>query len=299
MIELAQISGMPDTPAPTQGHLFAHTNGYVGYKHSDGTTSSSATNSLSGLVDVSGIWVANRGPVWNGTKFVPSPIAYTVPLTTVSSGLVNISVVLGSGVIPDGTSGLIIWSGIDQTYDMLEVHGEFGGKVFSATIDYVCCYFNNDMVNNNYRARRNQSLAANMTSDAFQAPYVGSHIPGYQTASANNAISIFNGADGWGLHRATTHFYIHDYAVSGRRKFVNTSSTALNYLGADFGVTTTAMQWKDPSGPPITMITLAAGAPTNVWNSGTIATLIGHKRVWVVNSGSFGSANIVNGYLVP
>ena len=291
MILLHQISGIADAVPAGQAFLYVGATGIPSVKHSDGSVGllQQGTVGVSGLIDQLGTFASGHAPGWDGTNFRQMSLvgAQTDTMTIIASGTVIISRVLGSGSFANGTSGYVTFSGIDQTYDILEIYGETRVSLTQGMV-LTTMYFNNDHTDGNYLCRRTQSDPAFNQSQAADVPYIGNSIgqPGL----------------GAGNYRAANHFIIPDYTSVGPRKWAySLGSSAYNDGGVNTqeGVDTFAIQWENTSGPAITMIELGANDGTASMTSGTIYTLIGHKRLTVITSGTYGPGRMAYGRMVP
>lgn len=292
MIIFNAISGEAvATPAAGTSTIYLNTSGQVVVKHPDATVQTIGGQKLQTLPDVAGVFTSGQVPIWNGTNWIPGAPSAAIALTptVVSSGQMMISVVLDSGVIPNGgTPTTITWSGIDQSYDWLEIRGMCRATV-SATTPAVQMEFNGDITSGNYITRRMQvNLAGGPIVAAYDVPYVG------WSQSSNN----FNSNAG---DIAPFNVFVPHYATPGNRRWAYTvGAVPISYQAGSVGFDMWSMQWENATGVAVNMIRLRCSSDPNTFTSGTSLQLIGHKRQWVVMSGIIPSGpGISHGFLTP
>jgi len=287
MIIEHQMSGSQVlTPAADSSTLFVNPAGIVQIKHSTGRISTAETGklSMSGLIDVdTAAWTSGYLPTFNGNYFAPAAIPASgggMTLTTTTSGQVEVRVLLASGFLT--SSAIITFSGIDQSYDVLEIQGLFRDDLATGA-HTVQCYFNNDTTTTNY-------LGTNFRADEFS--WFGQSIADSVCATAH---AQDKDNTNYGLVNPG-HFFIPNYAATNRRKWLYAMPCQWEHTA---GVETNGYitLWKSTAG--INMITLKLNQSTNTLSAGTQVYLYGRKRQWVVMSGTLGGTNISHGLLVP
>jgi len=289
MLKLHSVAQVPVIPSGKIG-IHLNTGGILFGKDYLGAEVCAEAGSvgLSGLNDVTGTFGVGHAPAFDGTVFRPAAAGGSTPtLTIVSSGLVEVVAVLASGVIPDGSSpATFTWSGIDQSYDSLEIRGVARGQTSTQNTVGVAVYFNGDTTNTNYWVRRMISTAdSSLTHTSFNTSYCA-QIQSLLDDDVNSvSISPF-------------HIMIPNYAQAGFRKNVYTVGIGASYNTntAHTVPATFAMQWINTI--PVNMIEVKVADGTNTFCSGTAIYLLGHKKIWAVTSGIFGTAGVNNGRFV-
>ena len=287
-VVLHSISGSQvPTPAADSSTIFLNPAGIVQVKHPTGryATASASELSMSGLIDMdTTAWTSGYLPTFNGTNFAPgAPPAGGgggFNLTTATSGQVEVRVLLASGFV--GTSQVITFSGIDQTYDLLEVQGMFRSDMATGA-HTLQCYFNNDTTTGNY-------LGTNFRADEFSWYGQNQGDSVCATAHAQDKTDSNFGSVSPG------HFFIPNYSDNTRRKILYAVPAQWQHTA---GVETNGYItcWKNTA--RINMITLKLNQATTTLSAGTQVWLYGRKRQWVVMSGTLGSANLSHGLIVP
>ena len=294
MIILNNTSGAAvPTPGADSSTIFANPAGIVQVKHSTGriATAEATKLSMSGLIDVSGVFVSGQFPGFNGTYFIPTTMPSgapdPIPQTIVSSGFVNVQVVLFDTTIANGTSGFFTFSGIDQNYDMLEIRGMTRANQTGANLTR--CFFNNDTTLTNYIGVAGQANPGGWAATLYDAPNCQ-----YSIGS-----DYFDNTYG---RFAPLHLFVQNYATAGPRKWgyssaaqpyrYNSGSTTMNFH-------TWGFLWENTAGPAINMIQFRTAGANDTFCSGSYMQVIGHKKVMVITSGAFGAAGIKSGLLVP
>jgi hypothetical protein len=287
MIILHNVSGVP---APTSAEVFFYSNpaGILTSQFQNGSilqTNVGATK-LSGLSDVNTPFASGQLLVKSTSSFIPGLAGGTgLVLTIVSSGEMNVMDLLYSGVIENGQAAqTLVWSGIDQSYDHLEIRGVGRGAAIT-TVAGINVYFNGDATATNYISRR-ASFGSSATNESYDDSYVG----GVQCAGKDNT----NGGT-----VAPVHLFIPDFSKAGHRKYCyNIGQSVSNFATTNLQSLFQAMQWENTAGPAINMVELRVFNATTTFTSGTELYVYGHKRIWGITSGIYGTAGIVNGRFV-
>ena len=253
----------------------------------DGTTASAepGTVGLSGLLDVVGPFVSGELPNYGASTFTAGSAGGTgVILTIVSSGQIEVIDLLYSGVIAAGMANQnFTWSGIDQTYESLEIRGIARGSTASTTVGFGV-WFNGDTTATNYLSRRSYGTGS-ASQDAYDSNYVG-QIQGGSSTLASHGIT------------SPVHIWIPDYAKAGTRKYLYTyGSPASNSASTSLDIYLFSAQWENTSGPAINMLQMICNT-ADTFVSGTELYVYGHKKIWAITSGIYGTAGIVNGRFV-
>jgi hypothetical protein len=287
---LHNVSGIP-TPRPDTFAAFVNAAGVFTGERPDGSTVSLEIGNpgVSGLTDVSGIFSSGQTLTKGATFFTPQAAgSYTTPvLTIVSSGMIDVCALLNSGVIVNGASPTtIVWSGIDQTYDRLEIRGVIRAQANLATVSGGI-YFNGDVTAANYQSRRIYSASDTAIEHATFADsyaYIAQGLP---------ALDSSTGAT------CPLHLQIFQYAQSGFRKQVTQVGIHPSMAATTFANPSIhTVMWQNTTGPAISVIELKCLNATPTFCSGTEVYLFGHKKVWAITSGIYGTAGIVNGRFV-
>ena len=282
MIVLTQVSGV-DTPQNGKSAFFAHTNGLFAIKTSGGLIAFPVLPSLaSGLLDVSGTFSSSQTPHWNGTRFVPTPLvagSNPVPYST-SGSVANVRTVIASGTIPAGTSGFISWTNIPQTFQHLEVVGEYQGVPGTSSLGQVLAFFNNDTTQANYATRRLRSATHSQANLAQDNPIV------FSSQALN---------PGLGNYRTAVHLYVPNY-TNANYKWCYSDYISYNLSGTDETCETNGIQWENTAA--ISRMDIFQTSQSVV-ASGTILYLIGVGHTTVNGSGLHGNVKIINGLVIP
>ena len=272
---------------PTSGQILAYDGAeWVNFNQAGGgDITGTGTSGQLAIFDANKNLVSINGDVryaLSGTGGGSSP-TYTIN----ASGQIDVRVILASGVIPNGgTASTIIWSGISQAYDYLEVRGMMRSNA-ATTVVHVAMYLNNDTTDGNYLTRRIEADSSAFTAAAYDAPFVG----------IGQALQQLN-TDGGDV--SPLHFIIPAYSQAGHRKRAYTvGPVAHNFSDTNTAMGLYTMEWENTSGPAVNMIELQCANAVTTFTSGTELYLIGVRKQWAVTSGSYGSMNIVNGVIVP
>jgi hypothetical protein len=283
MIVLTQISGV-ETPMNGKSHIFAHKDRCtLAIKTSGGLYGLSVPPSLaSGLLDVWGSYASSTTPHWNGTSFVPtSLLAGATPVPYASSGNTgNVRVIIASGTFPPGTSGYITWQSIPQTYQHLEIVGEYQSVSGVTALGQVLMYFNNDTTQANYATRRLRSATHSTANLAQDVPI---------------SLSSQGVNGGVGNYRTALHLYIPNY-TDAHHKWCYSDYIGYNLSGTDQTAETNGTQWENTAA--ITRVDFFTSSALVV-NSGTVLYLIGVGHSTVNGSGLHGNTKIANGLVIP
>lgn len=284
MSNLTYVSGVL-IPVSGVSNVYMNALGVLSVKHSDGSNSLAEPGSvnLSGLVDVNTPFVSGQLPVKSTSSFVPGTIGIpSLSLTIVSSGQVDVMDLLYSGVLTDGmVARTFVWSGIDQTYDHLELRGVARGNVNATSIG-IGIYFNGDTTDANYLYARISVTTASFARTVGSIPYCAQ-------------INTFYGNETRGIV-SPVHLILPNYSTSGTRKYIYTvgmntsnsqSSSVDGYLFSN--------QWIPTAGNAINMMDVRVSNATDTFVSGTALYLWGHKRIWIITSGIYGLMGIKDG----
>ena len=290
---LYNVSGIP-TPRPGTLAGFVSAAGVFTGERSDSSqfTMEPGNPGLSGLVDVSGVFSSGQTLSRGVSFFTPQAIgSYETPiLTIVSSGLIDVIALLASGVIANGDSPTtIVWSGIDQTYERLEIWGVVRAQANLATVSgYV--YFNGDTTAANYQSRRIYSAGDTLIEHLTTA---NSYAFIAQGLSAQDTVDTGTGA------ACPVHLQIFQYAQSGFRKQITQVGIHASMAATTFvNPSVHSVMWQDTAGPAISVIEIGVINATPTLCSGTELYLYGHKKVWAITSGIYGTAGIKDGRFV-
>ena len=289
-MNLTHVSGIP-TPQPGEINFYVSAAGTASVRRSDGSVISVAPVNLSGLVDLTGPWVSGQLPVLTGSSFVGGSAGGAgAALTVYSSGEVWVTSLLASGAIPNGgTAATIVFSGISQSYDHLFIRGMARANAAATSVVLVNYYLNGDATATNYISRRENADG-------------GTGFTSSPTAQNDASVGLVQGSTY--LPNSTTAPYLGpidtifpDYSKAGHRKFFYTNG----FIPYVYDATPTAgggygwAQWENTSGPAINMIEVRVVNAVTTFASGTALYLYGQKKIWVITSGLYGTAPIING----
>lgn len=289
------ISGASiSTPAAWTATIYTDTSGSVVVKHPNNKVyhverERTTLQSLSGMV---GTFISGQVPRYDGTVWKPADTSGILSLTPTiySSGIMNVKVILASGFIANGAADSgIVWSGIDQSFDYLEIRGNVrGAATTGGNANFLSVCFNNDLTSGNYISRRFANSEFTFGTSANDFAYIG--ISHSKTTLNTNCGDV-----------NPVHFFIPNYSVSGQRKYAYSAGTqAYNPGGSQAANDLYGMQWENISGPAINMITLRIDHANILFCSGTNLQLIGHKRQMVIMSGTLNNQlGISHGLLTP
>ena len=302
MITLSHVSGV-DLPSNGISHIYMNASGVLSVRRPDGTVVSSEPGSirLSGLVDVNAAFTSGQLLNYSTSSFVPgaSTPGAANTLTIVSSGQMAVMALLYSGVIPTGGNPqTFTFNNIDQSYTDLEIRGMIRASAATTTVG-VACYFNGDTTATHYRSRYLQGAGAGgigtpthvATSDSLCAV---AHAASYNDTS-NGSVTPF-------------HIWIPNYSTPTTSGWPSKGARKVTYnIGGQLYWNSTQVVYIDMTSswviagldfPPITSIDLRCINATTSFAAGTEFYVYGHKKVWVITSGIYGTAGIVNGKFV-
>jgi hypothetical protein len=285
-MNLTHVSGIP---TPTRGILAAYTNaaGTLTVMRPDGSIVSAepGTVNFSGLLDMVAPWSSGQTPNRSGSTFVQGPTGTALANTIYTSGQIEIMDLLYSGVVPDGgTPAAFTWSGIDQTYTDLELRGVARAQA-AGTVFYISIYFNNDLTAGNYASRSlNYGGTVTHTTNADSTPSL---------CQGLNQLDVNIGS------QSPVHIEFPNYSSVGFRKYFNTVGVnVFNQVvssSTSMDIRPVGCQWLNTTGPAINMMDVRINNATTTFCSGTALYLYGKKKIWIITSGTYGTAPVING----